>query len=357
MWRDTGLRYAPNNTLIFRFFGPSTLKRTANIEFRIVIANIWCVFDKNLQITPILRPFRLLKDILIPLTNFNHHLVIMKHSALALFAFTTIISISISCKNDDPSPEQGLQGLPPDTGGTHTPHTLGSDASPYAYYMYTPSAYKADGPKYPLLIFLHGAGEKGNSQVKADNLNKILVNGPPKLIQTKTWNPKYPMLVASLQCHDDWWDANKVTKVTEFLMANYAVDTTRIYMTGLSMGGYGTWDQVAVIGKNRSHITAALPICGSGFINSTYVKRAAEVPIWTFHGDADPTVNVSYSINMVKAINETDPKVKAKVTIYPGVGHDSWTMTYNGKGMGKESPDYDPFNMDVFEWLLQYQKE
>lgn len=284
----------------------------------------------------------------------------MKNLPILSVALAAMVFLTVSCKNDDPSPSGStgkLEDLPADTGGTHTAHVLGSDASPYAYYLYTPSGYSNNGPKFPLLIFLHGAGEKANSQANAANLDKILVNGPPKLIKAKTWNPKYPMVVASLQCHDDWWDANKVTKVTEFLMANYSIDTTRIYMTGLSMGGFGTWDQVAVIGKNKSHITAALPIAGSGNINETFAKRAGQVPIWAFHGDSDGTVNPSYSINMVKEINKYDPKVPAKVTIYPGVGHDSWTMTYNGKGMGKESANYDPFNMDVYEWLLQYKKE
>ncbi len=280
-------------------------------------------------------------------------LVTMKHLLILPLAIAIIFT---SCSSSDPSPSDDLANLPEDTGGTHTPHVLGSDASPYAYYLYTPSGYSNTGPKYPLMIFLHGSGEKGNSQTNAANLDKILVTGVPKLIKSKTWDPKYPMLVASLQCHDDWWDANKVTKVTEFLMANYAVDTTRIYMTGLSMGGFGTWDQIAVIGS-KSHITAAVPICGSGNITEANVKRASNFPIWTFHGDADNTVLPAYSKAMVKAINDTNPPVKAKVTIYPGVGHDSWTMTYNGSGMGKEDPSFDAFNMDIFEWMLQYKKE
>lgn len=205
------------------------------------------------------------------------------------------------------------------------------------------------------MIFLHGSGEKGNSSSNAANLDKILVNGPPKLIKAKTWKPKYPMIVASLQCHDSYWDTNKTKQVTEFLMANYAVDTTRIYMTGLSMGGFGTWDQISYIGPS-SHITAAVPICGGGVVNDTRVKKAAMIPIWTFHGDDDKTVPPDFSKAMTAAINATNPRVKAKLTMYPGVGHDSWTKTYNGSGMGTEDPSYDPFNMDVFEWLLQYKK-
>ena len=264
----------------------------------------------------------------------------------------------ISCGKDDPSPAATLETLPEDTGGTQTAHIFGSDASPYGYYMYTPTGYKSDGPKYPLLIFLHGSGEIGNSSVNAKNLDKVLANGPPKLIKAKTWKPKYPMLVVSLQCHDSWWDVDKVKKVTEFMMANYAVDTTRIYMTGLSMGGFGVWDQLTIKGKS-SHITAAVPICGSGYVNADRTKKASNFPIWAFHGDADQTVLPAFDKEMNKAINALTPApaVRAKLTMYPGVGHDSWSMTYNGTGRGKEDKNYDAFDMDIYEWMLQYQKK
>jgi len=261
-----------------------------------------------------------------------------------------------SCKDDDnPSPTADLEALPADTGGTHTPHKLNSDASPYAYYMYTPSGYTNDGPKYPLLIFLHGSGEQGNSSTNAAMLDKVLVNGPPKLIKSKTWKPKYPMLVASLQCHDGWWDVTKTKKVTEFLMANYAVDTTRIYMTGLSMGGYGVWDQIAVVGVG-AHITAAVPISGSGNLVPGRAQRASAIPIWSFHGVDDKTVLPDFDIAMTKAINDLSPKIRAKLTIYPGTGHDAWSKTYDGTGKGTGAATYDQFDMDIYEWMFQYKK-
>jgi predicted peptidase len=279
----------------------------------------------------------------------------MKHF-LVPFLICATLFLTISCKNDEPSPNGDLASLPEDTGGTHTAHQLGSDDSPYAYYLYTPSDYSNDGPKYPLLIFLHGSGEVGNSSADIKVLDKILSNGPPKLIKAKTWKPKYPMIVASLQCHEGWWDVTKTRQATEFLMSHYAVDTTRIYMTGLSMGGFGTWDQLAVVGA-KSHITAAVPICGGGVVVEDRVKKASVFPIWAFHGDADATVSPDFDINMVKAVNDLNPKVRAKLTMYAGVGHDSWTRTYNGTGMGTGRADFDQFDMDIFEWMLQYKKE
>lgn len=207
-----------------------------------------------------------------------------------------------------------------------------------------------------MLIFLHGSGEKGNSSANPANLDKILVTGIPQMIKSKKWNPKYPMLVASIQCHEDWFDVNKVKLATEFFMNNYAVDTTRIYMTGLSMGGFEVWDQITVHGK-KSHITAAVPVSGSVPMSTDRAKKASTIPLWVFHGDADATVNMSGDVNMVKAINDLNPPLRAKLTIYPGVGHDAWTRTYTGSGIGSGSADYDKFDMDIYEWMFQYKKE
>lgn len=252
--------------------------------------------------------------------------------------------------------EQSIEPLVADTGGQHIAHRLNSDKSPYGYYLYTPGGYKAGGPKYPLLIFLHGAGEKGNSATNAAELDKILVNGPPKLIKAKQWNPKTPMVVASLQCHDGWWDAGKIKAATEFLMKTYAIDTTRIYMTGLSMGGFATWDQIGYFGKS-SHVTAAIPISGAGTFNSTRVAKASKIPTWAFHGDKDGTVSPDYDKQMYKAINALKPTVKMKLTLYPNVGHDGWTRTYNNSAIGQTVvAGYDPFNMNIYDWLLQYKK-
>lgn len=265
-----------------------------------------------------------------------------------------------SCKSDEelqPSDDQNIEALVADTGGSHIAHRLNSDASPYGYYLYTPGGYKPTGPKYPLLIFLHGSGEKGNSATNPAELDKILVNGPPKLIKAKQWTPKTPMLVASLQCHDGWWDAGKIKAATEFLMKTYAVDTTRIYMTGLSMGGYATWDQVGYFGKS-SHVTAAIPVSGAGTYNATRVSKASKIPIWAFHGNSDGTVSPDYDKQMYKSINALNPKVKMKLTLYPNVGHDGWSRTYNNSAIGQTVvPGYNSFDMNIYDWLLQYKKQ
>jgi predicted peptidase len=298
----------------------------------------------------------------------------MKKSIISAILSVTLVAFLISCQDSLVQPldktssaaaavaaqaaattTDPLANLPKDLGGKHTPIAYLSTTAPYGYYLYTPSAYTATGAKYPLLIFLHGSGETGNSATNIKNLDKVLVNGPPKLIKAGQWNPKYPMVVVSVQCHEGWWDVEKVKKFTEYMMVHYQVDTTRIYMTGLSMGGYGTWDQVTKFGR-ASHITAAVPISGSGTASAYRVKNASHLPVWAFHGEADKTVVPDFDIAVRKAINLLNPVVKEKLSMYIGTGHDAWTKTYNGTGIGKADPAYDPFNMDIYSWMLQYKK-
>ena len=254
-------------------------------------------------------------------------------------------------------PASSLDQLPKDVGGLHKPIVLGANASPYGYYLYTPSAYTPTGAKYPLLIFMHGSGEVGNSKTDPKALDKVLVNGPPKLIKAHTWAPKYPMIVASVQCHEGWWDAVKVKQFTEFLMKTYRVDTSRIYMTGLSMGGYGTWDQVTKYGRD-SHVTAAVPISGGGIVYAVRTKRASYIPVWAFHGETDTTVDPGFDKQMWKDNHALVPKpaVLEKLTMYAATGHNAWSKTYDGTGIGHGEAGYDPFSMDIYTWMFQFKK-
>jgi predicted peptidase len=243
------------------------------------------------------------------------------------------------------------------SGGIHQPHPLGTTASPYGYYFFTPEGQAESHDKIPLLIFLHGYGERGNSKIDPSALAKILFHGPPKLINRGNWTTKNKMYVASAQCHGDWWNRDMVKQFIEYLMeSNNKIDTSRIYLTGLSMGGYATFDLLGTFGE-AAHIAAAVPICGRGVLSEEGNSKLSKIPLWAFHGDADATVSPDYSKAIVPAINEFNPEVLAKLTIYPGVGHDSWTMTYDGSGMGKEDPDYDAFNADIYTWMNQYNKK
>lgn len=274
-----------------------------------------------------------------------------------VFLISLFSLLALSCNKDDvnPSDYNNLENLPVDTGGVQSIHYLDTSLTTFGYYLYKPSGYEANTAEYPLLVFLHGSGEKGNSMNDTTVLTKVLRNGPPKLINKKQWNPTYPMLVASPQCHDGWWNAQKVHDFISEIIEQNRVNEDRIYLTGLSMGGFGTWSYIQTY-ADTGHVVAIVPICGGG--NKNKVEGFLNMPVWAFHGDNDNTVSKQKSIDMVDAINALDPPAmyKAKLTMYPGVAHNSWSRTYDGTGMGQERTDYNAFDQSIYDWFFQYRK-
>jgi len=237
--------------------------------------------------------------------------------------------------------------------GFHVPFSLGETPAPYGYYLFFPESYKKLKNTYPLLVFLHGWDERGDSKTNKSELGKVLKHGPGKLINKKSWSPKEEMLVVSAQTPNQW-NSEDVKKLIDYLVKTYRVDKKRVYLTGLSMGGHGTFDYLGKYGA-ESGIAAAVPICGWGDpANSTYVKNVSKVPIWMFHGEADRQIAVSRALAMAEALYNVESKIRPKLTLYPNVGHDSWTITYDGSGRDKENPDYDVFDQDIYSWMLQY---
>ncbi len=189
------------------------------------------------------------------------------------------------------------------------------------YLLSLPEGYRADGPPVPLVLFLHGAGERG-----AD-LELVKTHGPPKLLAA---GQALPAIVVSPQCPaDTWWTDHQdaLSALLDDVIARYRVDPDRVYLTGISMGGFGTW---ALAAREPGRFAAALPICGGGI--RLGALRLRELPIWAFHGDADPVVPVDESQGMVRAIERFGGK-NVKLTTYPGVGHDSWTRTYEDEAV------------------------
>ncbi len=195
------------------------------------------------------------------------------------------------------------------------------------YLLYTPGDYSAEAETqtWPLLVFLHGAGERG------DNLELVKVHGPPKLIES---GRDFPFIVVSPQCPSGQrWSAENVLPLMDELIGKYKVDKDRVYLTGLSLGGFGTWSAA----QTRPELFAAIaPICGGG--DPTQAAKLKDLPIWVFHGGRDRTVPIARSEEMVKAIRETGSE-KVKFTIYPEAGHDSWTESYD--------------NPELYKWMLE----
>jgi len=198
------------------------------------------------------------------------------------------------------------------------------------YLLHLPKGYGQDkDKKWPLMLFLHGAGERG------DDINKVKVHGPPKLIGQ---GKEMPFIVVSPQCpSESWWTEQIDTLVAllDEIQAKYAVDTSRVYLTGLSMGGFGSW---ALGCRYPERFAAVVPICGGG--EWFRAERLKNVPVWVFHGAKDPVVPLRESEEMVNALKRAGGNVQ--FTVYPEAQHDSWTETYN--------------NPKLYEWLLSQHK-
>ncbi|TDU72846.1 phospholipase/carboxylesterase [Prosthecobacter fusiformis] len=189
----------------------------------------------------------------------------------------------------------------------------------YKYLLTLPEGYEADtAKKWPLLVFLHGAGERG------DDLELLKKHGPPKLIAA---GKKFEAIVVCPQVPlKNIWNEHGVKALTDEMVRTHRVDTSRIYLTGISMGGFGTWDTALAYPDTYAAIA---PICGGAGVGHVMAERIKDLPCWIFHGDNDRAVTVDFSIKMHGALQKIGSS--AKLTLYPGVGHDSWTQTYDNE--------------------------
>lgn len=217
-------------------------------------------------------------------------------------------------------------------------YTHGKDT--LRYRVLFPEGYDAS-QKYPLVLFLHGAGERGNN-------NEDQLKHGSKLFTNAEVRKKYPAIVLFPQCgRDDFWARvarnpekdtlggiefpttepmgkalNLVSLLLDSLVTTEKVDSRKVYIGGLSMGGMGTFE---MLWRKPGFFAAAFPICGGG--NPETAKLyGRKFPIWIFHGGSDPVVRVSNSRIMVKALKAT--RAKVKYTEYPGVGHNSWDNAF-----------------------------
>jgi predicted peptidase len=217
----------------------------------------------------------------------------------------------------------------------------------FAYRLLGPKSI-TPGTRYPLVIFLHGAGERGN-----DNLSQLKYF--PTWMAEQSARKAHPCFVLAPQCRDEqkWVDVDwskiestpqsptptvdmlAVIAALEDTLQREPIDPARIYLTGLSMGGYGSWDLAA---RMPDRFAAVLPICGGG--DGATATKIKDLPIWCFHGDADTAVRVERSRTMIEALRAAGGA--PKYSELAGVGHDSWTPAYR-----------DP---DVLAWLFAQKK-
>ncbi len=196
------------------------------------------------------------------------------------------------------------------------------------YLLYLPKEYAESDKEFPLVLFLHGAGERGN------DLEKVKTHGLPKLINQ---GKDFPFIVVSPQCPEDmFWNTKLLSELLDEIQSKYRVDKNRVYATGLSLGGHGTWS-LAISEPNR--FAAIAPVCG--WSDTSKANIIAHIPIWVFHGAKDIVVSVKASEDMVNALKNYGSDIK--LTIYPEANHDSWTETYN--------------NEELYKWMLEQSLE
>ena len=197
------------------------------------------------------------------------------------------------------------------------------------YLLDLPKDY-SEKTEWPLLVFLHGYGQSG------DDLQIVRENGPPKLSGE---GKQFPFVLASPQCPTGfYWRGNVVIGLIDHLIENYSIDPNRIYLTGLSMGGYGTWQ---ISHEYPERFAAVAPVCGGGlFVSPYFMDRLKNLPVWAFHDKRDDVIPYQESVSMVEGVNAAGGN--AKLTTFDEGKHNISEEAYN--------------NDELYDWFLKHSK-
>jgi hypothetical protein len=239
--------------------------------------------------------------------------------------------------------------------GQQTAKGLTAANSQYiGFYEFKPYDYNSTTKKYPLIVFLHGVGERGNGTTE---LSRVLNNAIPKYCAngaTMTFNyggQSYSFLVLSPQLGGQYgvWQDFYAEEMIKYAKQNLRVDTNRIYLCGLSLGGGGTWKYATSSVTAAQQLAAIAPVCGTG--EGTVFANIAQnkVAVWGFHAVDDYTVGSGNTTYAVNRINENNPQIIPKATYYPNGGHGIWDRAFD-MGHGIHNPN-------VYEWMLSYKKD
>jgi predicted peptidase len=245
-------------------------------------------------------------------------------SLLSLLAFLALSILPLPSRAE--SPAAGKQ-----VAASTTVTVISDDAKKdvtLRYWIYLPSDYDANpSEKWPLVLFLHGSGERG------DEIEKVKIHGPPKLVGQ---GKEFPFVLVSPQCPvGSRWNAEELDQLVDELTELFRVDGQRLYVTGLSMGGSGTW---SLISAQPGKFAAAMPLCGRGDLEAA--EKIAKTPIWVLVGDKDRAETVQNCRDMAAALSQAGGETK--LTVYPDLPHDCWTVTYD--------------NPEVYAWLLSHRR-
>jgi predicted peptidase len=226
---------------------------------------------------------------------------------LVFGAFLVVVVLSSPAAGDDPQPGKQVEMRLDLDGGKAV-----------GYLLYLPDDYGEGEKTWPLMLFLHGRGESDGP------LSLVAKWGPPQMVAR---GESLPYILVSPQCprEESWREDGQqaaVVGLLDHVVKTFKVDANRIYLTGLSMGGYGSWRLAA---DHPQRFAAVAPICGGG--NPDDAQKLKSLPIWAWHGTEDRAVPLERSVEMVDAIRAADGQ-KIRFTSLEGVGHNSWSAAY-----------------------------
>lgn len=288
----------------------------------------------------------------------------MRAKWLLMLCFINLMSL-MSCRKNtssfgnipqipgsDTTPE--LPGNPPNSSVIYNqlPVHIRIGKNVGGYYEALPPAYDSTSLRYPLLLFIHGGGELGDGS--PSELPRLLKNSLTKRLHSKNFpvsftvdGQHYSFIIISPQ-FSKWPKDEDIEGVMHYVKTQYRVDSSRIYVSGLSMGGGATWEYAgSAYGKK---LAAIVPICGASWADSATARQIAknEVPAWAFHNEDDDAVHVNSTKRYARLINAENPPVPVRVTLWPISGHDAWTKA--------SDPDYREEDKNMYEWMLQYSR-
>ncbi|HSC39038.1 MAG TPA: T9SS type A sorting domain-containing protein, partial [Chitinophagaceae bacterium] len=234
-----------------------------------------------------------------------------------------------------------------------TPRSITITQNVHGFYEYLPQGYSTS-QQYPLIIACHGTGEQGNGtsdlyKVANVGLANRIANGQFPTSFTVNGST-FKFIVISPQ-FVNWPTSDDFDALITYAQQNYAVNSRRIYLTGLSMGGGGVWTYAASSTDRAKRIAAIVPICGAILINPAggQIIADSKLPVWATNNSDDPTVGAWVTISNVDTVNHSNPapSLPAKMNIFNASGHDAWTHTYD--------PAFTDNGLNIYQWMLQYQ--
>ncbi len=277
----------------------------------------------------------------------------MKNLSTLPVVLFLMITVLVSCKKES-SPafsSNPANDVPETKAPVQKAITLTINGNIGGYQEALPARYDSTTKEYPLIIFIHGVGELGNG---SSDLWMAANIGTPGLIKNNkfpvsfTANGKTFSFIVLAPQFKAWPSSNDVDAMISYALSKYRIDTTRIYVSGLSMGGGATWEYAAAY---NSRIAAIVPICGASGPTNEKAQKIAQggISVWAFHNLDDGIVSSSNSTGYVNKINSYNPTTAARITLWPTGGHDAWTKATD--------PTYKENGMNMYEWMLQFSKK